>query len=128
MEEQTPEKVNNKEHQRDQYRESFNFRKESFDEKESLREEERKLIEDKLDNELEKMEVESDHLEEDIKIEKEQIENLKKKGKINRLLNIAKTKGVAYAVAVAKKMNDPYLVDILHDILAHKGFYNKFQK
>lgn len=48
--------------------------------------------------------------------------------KIRKLLLIAEEKGVVYAVNVAKKMNDPYLLDTFHDALAEKGFYKKFKK
>ena len=67
--------------------------------------------------------------EEAIQAEKKQIlEKYKKKGVLKRLLGIAKEKGVSEAVAIAKKMNDPFVLDILHDILVQEGFYNKFKK
>lgn len=48
--------------------------------------------------------------------------------KINKLLLIAKEKGVAYAVSVAKKMGDPYVLDMLHDALAREGLYKQFKE
>jgi len=89
---------------------------------------EKRLIEEKMEEELEKMEIEPGKLEEEIEKEKQQIKTLKKEGKLNRLLNIAKERGVPFAVGVAKQMNDPYILDALHDILVRKGFYEKFLK
>ena len=48
--------------------------------------------------------------------------------KIKKLLELAKTKGVAYAIGVAKKLDDPYVLDILHDTLAKEGYYKSFLK
>ena len=90
--------------------------------------ENKELIEEKLGEELKKMKVESKELKEEIKIEKKQIGNLEKSGKLARLLNIAQTQGPAVAVEIAKSMDDPYLLDALHDILVQKGFYKEFLK
>lgn len=48
--------------------------------------------------------------------------------KIKKLLLVAEQKGVIYAVNVAKKMDDPYLLDMFHDALAAQGFYKKFKE
>lgn len=48
--------------------------------------------------------------------------------KMKVLLQAAKTKGVIYAVHMAKKMNDPYILDMLHDTLAKEGHYKEFLK
>lgn len=48
-------------------------------------------------------------------------------GQIKLLLETAKKKGVVEAVAAAKKINDPYLLDIFHDVLAKEGLYKKFK-
>lgn len=50
------------------------------------------------------------------------------KEKIKKLLLIAEEKGVIYAVNMAKKMDDPYILDLFHDALAEQGFYKKFKK
>ena len=39
----------------------------------------------------------------------------------------AKSKGVVYAVNVAKKMDDPFVLDKLHDNLAKEGYYKSFK-
>jgi len=51
---------------------------------------------------------------------------LGEKEKIERLLDIAREKGLVFAIQVARKMNEPYLLDILHDTLAQEGFYKDF--
>ena len=56
------------------------------------------------------------------------IEFLGEKEKIEHLLDLAREKGVVYAIQVAKKMNEPYLLDILHDTLAQEGLYKKMGK
>ncbi len=57
----------------------------------------------------------------------QQLKSLKEEEKVKNLLKIAKDKGVIYAVNVAKKMDDPYVLDRLHDVLTEKGFYKKFK-
>ena len=56
----------------------------------------------------------------------EKIDFLCEKEKIERLLDIAREKGLVFAIQVARKMNEPYLLDILHDTLAQEGFYKDF--
>ena len=58
----------------------------------------------------------------------EKIEFLGEKEKIEHLLQIAREKGVVFAIQVARKMNEPYLLDILHDTLAQEGYYKDFTK
>ena len=57
-----------------------------------------------------------------------QIQALHEDEKLKHLLDIAKTKGVVEAIHVAEKTNEPYLLDLLHDILAREGYYKKFTK
>lgn len=47
--------------------------------------------------------------------------------RLKKLIDIAAAKGIAYAVHVAQKTGDAYLVDALHDALAQDGLYNKFK-
>jgi len=99
------------------------------EEKESRKEGfEKKLVEEKLGEELEKLEEDSEKFEEEIEEEKEQIKNLEKEGKLSRLLSVAQEKGAHFAVEIAKKMDDPYLLDALHDLLVRKGFYEESLK
>src|SRR3989338_2408635 len=76
--------------------------------------------------------IEEIHLDSDAKQQAgnqaQSIKYLQEEGKIKSLLKIVKEKGVVYAVNVAKKMDDPYILDELHDILAKEGYYKKFIK
>lgn len=40
--------------------------------------------------------------------------------RVNQLVELAQVKGVAHAVAVARRMNDFYVLDTMHDELADK--------
>ena len=46
--------------------------------------------------------------------------------KLVELIKIAKTKGISFANQVAQKSNDPYILDLFHDILAKDGYYKNF--
>ncbi len=61
----------------------------------------------------------------DIKEKAQQIKGLDPKGKLKKLLSLTQEKGLSFAVATAKAMNDPYTLDIFHDILIKKGSYKK---
>ena len=83
---------------------------------------------------LEELRREVDRMEEDenAKInaekEKEKISFLGEEEKIKHLLQLAREKGVAFAIQVARKMNEPFLLDILHDTLASEGYFKDFSK
>lgn len=85
--------------------------------------------EKKMRGELEK-EMEKIKLSPEVKVQaQKQSEEMKKqsvKGKIQHLLDLAQTQSVAYAIEVAQKMNDPYLLDLFHDTLAKEGLFKKF--
>lgn len=76
--------------------------------------------------------IEETDMEESLKAEAlakaENIKSLREQEKISELLEIAKKKGVVFAVNVAKKMNDSYVLDALHDALEKDGFYKEFLK
>lgn len=48
--------------------------------------------------------------------------------KIQHLFEVAKKKGVIVAVAAARKLNNPHVLDTLHDLLAQNGYYKEFLK
>lgn len=52
----------------------------------------------------------------------------KQEEKVRKLMDVAKEKGVVFAVAMAKKLNDPYVLDMFHDALAAQGLYKKFKE
>ncbi len=88
---------------------------------------EEKMIMDELMQEVHVMEQdETKKAQAEAKARKIQV--LGEDDKLQHLLAIAKGKGVVEAISVAKKMNEPYILDLLHDILAKEGFYEKFKK
>lgn len=82
---------------------------------------------DQIRQELDLMELDSEAKNE-VSKKAQKIEFLGEKEKINHLLEIAREKGVVFAVGVARKMNEPYLLDLFHDILAKEGFFKDFSK
>ena len=83
-----------------------------------------KIVSDELKKEIELMASDEKSSGEAEK-KAELIEFLGEKEKIEHLLTMAREKGVLFAIQVARKMNEPYLLDILHDTLAQEGFYKK---
>lgn len=88
---------------------------------------EERAIEKQLREEIETMQL-SPELQEEALVKAKKIEFLGEKEKLEQLMKIAKERGLEFAVKVAKDMNDPYILDIFHDILAKEGFYKKFLK
>lgn len=70
----------------------------------------------------------ADHVKQQASAQANAITSLSEEEKMKSLLKAAKQKGVVYAVALAKKMNDPYILDMLHDALAKEGHYKEFLK
>lgn len=97
--------------------------RELWQEKERLSEERIKELREK---------IERIDLEDALKIkaarEANKIKSLPDQKMIEKLMDIAKRKGVVYAVEVAKKMNSDYILDTFHDMLAENGFYENFLK
>jgi len=93
--------------------------------------EEELLKADSTDEKIRK-EIENMDLDEALKMQAQDdannIQPLGAKEKIEKLLQAAKTKGVVYAIHMAKKMDDPYILDTFHDALAKEGYYKKFLK
>ncbi len=83
-----------------------------------------KIVSAELLEEITKME-QDENAKKDIEKKKEKIEYLGEKEKIEHLLQIAREKGITFAVQEARKTNDPYLIDMLHDILQNEGMYKK---
>jgi len=98
--------------------------RETVSEKEELTEEE--IVSKKeLEQELQKVKLSSQA---QVQAQK-QAEDMKKgtvQGKIQHLMDLAKAQGLAYAVEVARKMDDPYLLDLFHDTLAKDSLFKKF--
>ncbi len=79
-----------------------------------------------------KAQIESADLSDTLKMQSQSqagdLQSLETKEKLQKLLQTAKAKGVVFAVHVAKNMNDPYMLDMLHDALAREGYYKNFLK
>lgn len=94
--------------------------------KESTREE--FITKEALKREIDKMELDDDLKEQAVQKARE-IQTLGEEGKIKNLLEITKDKGIAFAIRVAKQMNDPYVLDTFHDLLVKEWFtYKQFLK
>ena len=111
---QEKEKISEKDIVAQEQRENFRQETEKMYEKREVSPDD-KRVSDELRQEIEKMELDD--------IAKKEAE--KKAEKIEHLLKIAREKGVVFAIQVVKRMNEPYLLDILHDTLAQEGFYKK---
>lgn len=86
-----------------------------------------KIISAELRREIELMEVD-DNLKKEAEQKANKIQFLADDDKLKKLLEIAREKGVVFAIQVAKRMNEPFLLDTLHDILAQEGYYKDFTK
>jgi hypothetical protein len=102
-------------------------RKESYEQVANLVEREGIEVDKELRREIEMMELDEKTKQEAAK-GVQRLEFLGQKEKIEHLLKIAHEKGVLVAVQMAKEMNDPYLLDVFHDLMAKEGFYKSFFK
>ena len=104
----------------------FFHEKVKIPEKEPTREE--TITKEALKREINMMELD-DNLKEEAIEKAKKIQTLGEEEKIEHLLKIAKDKGIVFAVKVAKQMNDPYILDIFHDILVKEwAIYKQFLK
>jgi len=120
---QEKEKISEKDIVAQEQRENFRQETEKMYEKREVSPDD-KRVSDELRQEIEKMELD-DIAKKEAEKKAEKIEFLGEKEKIEHLLKIAREKGVVFAIQVVKRMNEPYLLDILHDTLAQEGFYKK---
>ncbi len=81
----------------------------------------------KLQEDVEGLDL-ADDVKKQANVTAQSIQSLTAQKKIEELLAMAKDKGVVYAIHVAKGMDDPYILDTLHDVLAKDGQYKKFLK
>jgi len=58
--------------------------------------------------------------------EAEKIKGQTSQRQISQLLYLAQSKGLAFAIKIAKETKDPYLIDLFHDILAKEGMFKKY--
>lgn len=83
-------------------------------------EEEREALKEKL----EKIELPKEEKLEVLK-EADRMREMQLEGKLNRLLDLAKTQSVPFAVKTAEQMNDACLLDLFHDKLIEKGLHKE---
>ena len=86
-----------------------------------------RIVSAELRREIEMMELD-ETMQAEAEKKAEKIEFLGEKEKIEHLLEMAREKGLVFAIQVARKMNEPYILDILHDTLAGEGYYKDFTK
>ena len=79
-----------------------------------------------LREQIEKTDID-DSLKLQVQSQAQDLKALDEEKKLKKLVELATEKGVVYAVNVAKKMDDAYLVDKLHDTLAEAGLYKNFK-
>ena len=100
-------------------------REETAEKKEIIKDE--KAISEELKREIELMQLD-DNLKKQAEQKANKISFLADDDKLEKLMAIAREKGVIFAVKVAKSMNDPFILDTLHDALAKEGLYKDFVK
>lgn len=103
----------------------FGEREKAKPEKETFNKES-ELVKEEIRRELEIMEAD-ESLKKEAETKTQKIQYLGEEDKIKGLLNIAKEKGIAFAIKVAQNMNDPYVLDLFHDTLVNGGYYKKFK-
>ncbi len=84
-----------------------------------------KVVSEELRREIDALEA-NEETKKEAEKKAQKIEFLGEKEKIEHLLQLAREKGVIFAIQVARKMNEPYLLDVLHDTLAREGFFKDF--
>jgi len=110
--------------EKERWKEIYQEKKETGEISEFLKDEE-KEIREAMKQEIEKLKVEPEFEEEIPKIA-QKIKEFDEEAKLKKLFDLAQEKGLAFAVNVAKKMDDPYTLDLFHDILARDEFYKNF--
>ena len=108
--------------------ERFDFSSgEKKDVQENKLSEEYQILKEEIRRELQIME-QDENLKKESENKAKQIQTLGEEEKLKHLLQIAKSRGVAYAVKVANDMKDPYILDTFHDMLVREGLWRRFEK
>lgn len=92
------------------------------------KESDKKAVLKQLNREIDVIEQKDPGLKAEALKKAKKIEFLGEKEKLEHLLQIARDKGVIYAIQVARKTNEPYIIDLFHDILAQEGRYKDYKK
>lgn len=103
---------------------SFFTERKEYKEKELTPQE--KLVREEIGRELDLMN-QDENLKKESENKAQKIQYLGDEEKLKNLLDLAKQKGVIFAVKVAKDMNDPYILDTFHDILVKEGLWKNYK-
>ena len=96
--------------------------------------ERRELSKDELESIKEELRREIVAMDSDPGLKLEAEQKAKKIGSLSinemmeHLVEMAEKRGLKFAISVARKMNDPFILDTFHDLLAREGYYKKFAK
>ncbi len=88
---------------------------------------EEKMIKDEIKRELDLIN-QDDNLKKESENKAKKIQYLGDEEKLKNLLDLAKNKGVAFAVKTASNMNDPFILDTFHDLLVKEGLWKNFKQ
>ena len=89
---------------------------------------EEKMIREKLEKEIELMQASSPKIQDEAQKKAQEIKELGTEGKLKGLFDLAQSKGLPFAITAARAMDDPYILDVFHDLLIKQGFYGKFSE
>ncbi|MEA3453141.1 MAG: hypothetical protein U9Q96_02275 [Patescibacteria group bacterium] len=95
-------------------------------EREESKREEEQMIREKLEKEVDLIQSSTPQLQDEAQEKAQKIKELGAEGKLRGLLDLAQAKSLPFAVAAARAMDDPYILDVFHDLLIKEGFYKKF--
>lgn len=84
-----------------------------------------RILSEELKREIDVMNT-NPELKHEVEIEKQKIGYLAEDEKLKNLMSLVREKGLFFAINVAQKMNDPFLLDLLHDTLANEGYFKDF--
>lgn len=91
------------------------------------RAEEERKIRERLEIEMESIKR-NPKIDDDVQQKAQNIKDFNAEGKLRSLLELVQSKGISFAVATAKSMDDAYILDVFHDLLVKGGFYKDFIK
>ena len=109
----------------------YEKREEAYPEQREVQKEEPRVegeenVRELLERKAEEMEVTPD-IKEDIRTH---VASAKTSGDgqatVQRLIQVVRAKGVPFGIKVAKEMDDPYVLDLLHDTLAKDNLYKQY--
>lgn len=88
---------------------------------------EEEAIRAKIDEEAALIET-NPELQKEAEKRSQELKKMEAEGKLKGLFGLAEAKGIPFAVAAARAMDDPYILDTFHDRMAKEGYYKTFVK